>query len=176
MSADVLEANILEYEMPGFSAPESSSAHQSQMDCNRLSLDYLRLLVQSNQFATSNVAQFESPYFIIPKQPSQNVPKSTETENDKIAKEFVGRAERWKRVTSFQSSLASKFMHEDYQAIMVMGAPVIPMILKRLKKSPEHWFWALKFLAKKDVGEGTERPSDAAKAWLNWGKENGYIS
>jgi hypothetical protein len=45
--------------------------------------------------------------------------------------EFNRRAERWIKDTSFQSSLGAKFMHEDYQTIMAMGTPVIPLILAR---------------------------------------------
>jgi hypothetical protein len=89
--------------------------------------------------------------------------------------EFNVRADRWRRETSFQSSLVAKFMHEDYQTIMAMGTPVIPLILKRLKTAHEHWFWALKHLARKDIAGDADNPTDAAKAWLKWGKENGYI-
>ncbi len=67
-------------------------------------------------------------------------------------------------------------MNDDYQAIMVMGTQAIPWILKRLEKAPEHWFWALKFLAKEDIAKGAEKPSDAAIAWLKWGRKKGYIS
>lgn len=90
--------------------------------------------------------------------------------------EFNERADRWRKETSFQSSLVAKIMHDDYQAIMTMGTPAIPWILERLKKAPEHWFWALKFLAKKDVAEGAESPSAAARAWLQWGKDKDHIS
>ena len=90
--------------------------------------------------------------------------------------EFNKRAERWRIDTSFQSSLAAKFLHEDYQTIMAMGEPVIPLILERLKTRHEEWFWALKHLAKgKDAAKQADNPTDAAKAWLRWGKRKGYI-
>lgn len=92
-----------------------------------------------------------------------------------LEEEFTQRADRWHKETSFQSSLGAKFMHDDYQTIMAMGQPVIPLILARLKTKREHWFWALKHLAKEDVADGAETPSAAAKAWLKWGKDQGYI-
>ncbi len=92
-----------------------------------------------------------------------------------IVQDFNERAERWRRETSFQSSLAAKFMHEDYQTIMAMGTPAIPLILNRLKTAHEHWFWALRHLARRDIAEGADNPVDATKAWLKWGKDKGYI-
>jgi hypothetical protein len=90
--------------------------------------------------------------------------------------EFKERADRWRRDTSFQSSLAAKFLHEDYQVIMAMGPHVIPLILNRLKTEHEQWFWALKHLAKgEDAAKGTDNPTDAVKAWLKWGRKKGYI-
>lgn len=90
-------------------------------------------------------------------------------------KDFNVRAERWRRETSFQSSLVAQYMHEDYQFIMAKGEQVIPLILERLKKVPENWFWALKHLAGKDIAKDTDNPADAVAAWLKWGKENDYI-
>jgi hypothetical protein len=66
-------------------------------------------------------------------------------------------------------------MHDDYQTIMAMGERVVPLILGRLQKTPESWFWALKHLAGEDVAKDTDNPVDAAKAWLKWGRKKGYI-
>ena len=89
--------------------------------------------------------------------------------------DFNRLADKWRRDTSFQSSLIAKFMHDDYQTIMAMGEPVIPLILARLKRTPEHWFWALKHLAKGyDAAADCDNPVAATKAWLTWGEEKGY--
>lgn len=58
-------------------------------------------------------------------------------DTSQIVQEFNERAERWRRDTSFQSSLVAQFMHEDYQSIMAKGIEVIPLILGRLQKAPE---------------------------------------
>jgi hypothetical protein len=94
---------------------------------------------------------------------------------DQFVREFTERADRWCKETRGQSSLGAICMHDDYQTIMAMGEPVIPLILGRLQKVPESWFWALKHLAGQDVAKDTDNPTDAAKAWLKWGIKKGYI-
>jgi hypothetical protein len=107
--------------------------------------------------------------------PRQTPAGTTNTSQSVDVREFTERAERWRRDTSFQSSLIAKYMHEDYQSIMATGEPVIPLILARLKRAPENWFWALKHLANGfDAARNTDNPRDAAKAWLKWGQEKGY--
>jgi hypothetical protein len=94
-----------------------------------------------------------------------------------LEREFNQRAERWKKQTSMHSSLTTKFMHEDYQSIMAMGEQVIPLILRRLQKAPDHWFWALKHLARgEDAARDTRTMSEATEAWLKWGREKRYIN
>lgn len=93
-----------------------------------------------------------------------------------LVREFTERAERWRRETSFQSSLVAQYMHEDYQYIMARGVEVIPLILERLQKAPENWFWALKHLAGEDVAKDTDNLRDAVNAWLLWGRKKGYIA
>jgi hypothetical protein len=105
----------------------------------------------------------------------KNARNAIHGEDPELLREFNKRADRWRKDTSFQSSLAAKFMHEDYQTIMAMGPPVIPLILNRLRTAHEHWFWALRHLARKDVAAGADNPTTAAKAWITWGKEKGYI-
>jgi hypothetical protein len=90
-------------------------------------------------------------------------------------REFNSRVDRWRRDTAFHSSLAAKFMHEDYQTIMAMGERVVPLILERLQKYPEPWFWALKHIAKEDVAKSSDSPGDASRLWLKWGRLKGYI-
>jgi hypothetical protein len=50
-------------------------------------------------------------------------------------------------------------------------------ILRELKDEPSEWFWALRALTGEDptTEEMTGNREKLAEAWLNWGKENGYI-
>ena len=63
-----------------------------------------------------------------------------------LMEEFSERAERWELESAIHSSPAAKFLHPDYQGIMAMGTPIIPLILKRLKTSQSDWLWALEHL------------------------------
>jgi len=92
-----------------------------------------------------------------------------------LEKEFNERADRWEKQTGIYSSPTKRFLHEDYQTIMTMGEPVIPLILKRLQTKPDDWFWALKHFARKDAAIGKDNFKDAVEAWLEWGLESGYI-
>lgn len=98
-------------------------------------------------------------------------PASSAPELDALQKEFNERADRWERETGIYSSPTKRFLHEDYQIIMTMGEPVIPMILKRLQTNPSDWFWALKHFARRDVAAGCDNFQDAVDAWLAWGAE-----
>jgi hypothetical protein len=89
--------------------------------------------------------------------------------------EFSELAEQWKAETCFHSSLSKKFTHPAYQMIMAMGKDALPLILQRLEREPDHWFYALKFIARKDVGQGAASFEDARSKWLEWGRLNRYL-
>lgn len=57
-----------------------------------------------------------------------------------------------------------------------MGKPVVPLILRDLEKSPDHWFWALRAITGEDPvkPEQRGRMQQMAQAWIQWGKEYGY--
>jgi hypothetical protein len=58
-----------------------------------------------------------------------------------------------------------------------MGSRVVPLILRDLRRKPDHWFWALAAI----TGEEPIPPEDAgnmqrmAQAWLRLGQERGWI-
>ncbi len=84
----------------------------------------------------------------------------------------------WKRDTGHLSLISQIAAHPSYQAIIAMGEPAIPLILRDLEQEPNHWFSALSAI----VDEGPEIPvhergdiSALSEAWLNWGKSKQYI-
>jgi hypothetical protein len=95
---------------------------------------------------------------------------------ESLEREFNELADRWERKTGGHSSPIKRYMDEDYQTIMTMGEAAIPLILKRLETKPNYWFWALKHFARKDAARGVDNFGDAVRAWLDWGKENGYVA
>ena len=92
-----------------------------------------------------------------------------------LEQEFNERAERWERETGIHSSPVIRFMHKDYQSIMAKGTQVIPLILVRMKKKPDDWFWALKYITDEDPAANADGFDAAVRAWLKWGEDNGYI-
>ncbi len=83
----------------------------------------------------------------------------------------------WQKDTGHAGFVAEIALHPAYQEIIGMGKPVIPMILNELRKEPHHWFWALSSIS----GDNPIRPEqrgimrEMINAWLEWGKEKGYI-
>lgn len=94
-----------------------------------------------------------------------------------ITEQFNSLAKTWKKETRMHSALPAIVMHPAYLDIIGMGKAVIPFILRELKKSPDHWFTALRAIAK----TSPIKPEDAGNlnkmrdAWLKWGKANGYL-
>lgn len=85
-------------------------------------------------------------------------------------------AEEWRSAARFVSSLSQMVTHPAYQRIIGMGAEAIPLMLARLRRQPEHWFWALKSISGVDPVPEEERGDVEAmsRAWLSWGRQHGY--
>ena len=94
-----------------------------------------------------------------------------------VEKQFNVLAEKWYLETLHSSGYFDKILHPAYQRIIGLGKIVIPFILNELKDHPGEWFWALRALTGEDpTTAAMEGKKDKiAKAWLNWGKQNGYI-
>lgn len=88
---------------------------------------------------------------------------------------FQELADQWRKDTAHLSLAIKKVMHPAYQRIIGLGPDAAPLILRELQRKPGHWFWALKAI----TGEAPTHPEDnvsqAAQAWLRWGRERQYI-
>lgn len=92
---------------------------------------------------------------------------------------FQNLVKEWRRERGVTSSPVQMAMCASYQRIMTMGEAVIPLILRELESEgddPDHWFWALRFLADVDPIQPAERGNmkAMAAAWLTWGRLNGF--
>lgn len=90
--------------------------------------------------------------------------------------EFDHLADEWHRETIGLSLISRKCSHPAYQQIIGMGKPVIPLILRELKRRPDHWFWALRALTRENPVQEQDagRMDRMADAWLNWGRLHNY--
>ena len=67
--------------------------------------------------------------------------------------------------------------HETYQAIIAIGRPAVPLILRELDREPGHWFVALREITGLMV-DAIAPPGNVramARAWTAWGYRNGLL-
>jgi hypothetical protein len=90
---------------------------------------------------------------------------------------FITLKTRWESETAHLSSITEISMHPAYQQIIGMGPIAIPLILSEINTKPGHWFWALKSITGEDPVLPSQRGriKEMVKAWLQWGKEQGYV-
>jgi hypothetical protein len=99
------------------------------------------------------------------------------TQNDTTEKAFRELVEKWRAGTAFISSLTRLAMHPAYQQIIGMGRAAIPLLLRELQSTPDHWFWALTAI----TGENPVNEKDAgnlqkmAETWIEWGRQRNYV-
>lgn len=90
---------------------------------------------------------------------------------------FITLKTKWEAETAHLSSITEIAMYPAYQEIIGMGSIAIPLILSEMKTKPGHWFWALKSITGEDPVLPSQRGriKEMVKAWLQWGKEQGYV-
>lgn len=92
-----------------------------------------------------------------------------------IEERFAELAKQWRDRTAAQSVLSARFRDPAYLAILGLGRPIIPLLLRELAARTDHWWHALMIL----TGENPAPPSAAgrldelADAWLQWAHHRG---
>jgi len=84
-------------------------------------------------------------------------------------------ADQWLRETEHVSSVKKACMHPAYQRIIGMGPAVVPYLLRELERNPDHWVWALNAITEEDPASAEDSLEGAKTAWLQWGREKGYL-
>ena len=89
---------------------------------------------------------------------------------------FESLADEWERDRPRGVDIAQMTRHPAYQRIIAMGEPAVPWLLNRLATKPDHWFVALSAItgAKPVPLESRGRVKEMARAWLDWGNQQGY--
>lgn len=92
---------------------------------------------------------------------------------------FQSLATRWRRETKHTSNINKAISHVAYQQIIGMGkampTEVTRLLLGELERDMDHWFIALIEINGVDVGMGQDTVSGAARKWLEWGRQKGYL-
>ena len=102
-------------------------------------------------------------------------PLATPTSFADLRARFQRLAADWKQQSRYMSNTAQMAMLKPYQRIIGIGPIAIPLILQELDREPGHWFWALNAITGEDPVTPGSTFNEAVEAWLNWGRDNGYI-
>ncbi len=95
--------------------------------------------------------------------------------SDSIESVFESLKNSWVRSTRFKNSLSEINDDKSLLSIIDLGPIVVPMILKDLRDSPKHWFYALRVL----TGSNPIKKNEAGNlvkmqtAWLSWAAKKG---
>lgn len=88
---------------------------------------------------------------------------------------FDALATRWRRETGALSVTRARYEHPAWQQILSLGSEVVPEILRRIERQPDHWHMALVELTGENpipVGEQITTSQVCAR-WVAWGQERG---
>ena len=94
-----------------------------------------------------------------------------------LQEKFNTLATQWINDVEGISSTVEMTKHSTYQKIVNMGEPIIPLLLSNLDQNPLYWLPALRQITNENPvsPEQKGKIKQMAQAWLNWGKEKGYI-
>ena len=94
-----------------------------------------------------------------------------------LKEQFNGLVGTWKEKTRFMSDPVQMTRLDEYQRIMELGKNAVPLLLRELRRRPDHWFLALEEL----TGENPVHPEHAGfiramtDDWVQWGKRQRLI-
>jgi hypothetical protein len=108
---------------------------------------------------------------------ARSLPSAADEKVSELETQFQELASRWREETAIYSTMVHKAMNDNFLDIVGMGPDVIPCILREMERRPDHWFKALKHLAKTDPVADQDRGNvkRMTVAWLDWGRENGFL-
>jgi hypothetical protein len=94
-----------------------------------------------------------------------------------LQEKFNTLATQWINDVEGMSSTVEMTKHPTYQEIVKMGESIIPLLLENLDQNPLYWLPALRQITNENpvAPEEKGKIKQIAQAWLNWGKEKGYI-
>jgi len=88
---------------------------------------------------------------------------------------FSELADQWYRETRTTSSLRKMITHPAYLRILGMGTEAVPLLLRELEKTRDHWLVALHAITGEEPASPGADYDEAVDAWLNWGRRIGHI-
>ncbi len=99
--------------------------------------------------------------------------------NSTIKKKFLELSAKWKKETAGLSSISSIVMNRNYQKIIALGLPVVPLILRELEREKRDWLWALEMIIGDEDNPLTPEVENSfimsVQVWIEWGKKRNLI-
>ncbi|HWT01916.1 MAG TPA: hypothetical protein VN256_16835 [Pyrinomonadaceae bacterium] len=93
-----------------------------------------------------------------------------------LRQKFHRLADEWRKETKHTSSVEEMVLHPNYLKIIAMGKDAIALLLEELERKPDHWLVALHVLTDEDPASPESTFYEAVQAWLEWGKQKGYLT
>ena len=99
------------------------------------------------------------------------------TSAESLQQKFSRLAAQWTAETAHLSLADRRAMHAAYQHIIGIGPDAIVLLLRELQRHPDDWFWALTAITEADPVPEECRGDlqKMANAWIEWGREQGYL-
>ena len=93
-----------------------------------------------------------------------------------LRERFHSLVAQWKAQRGPTSRLEKMVLHPAYQQIIGLGKPAIPLLLAEFEQCPSHWDWALTAITGIDpvAKESYGKLNEIARAWIAWGRAEGY--
>jgi hypothetical protein len=96
-----------------------------------------------------------------------------------IEDEFKMLAGKWRQQTGGDSSMSAIVSNINYLQVIALGKKAVPFILRELQREPAPWFVALQAVTGENPADDPQLAGDfprIANAWLQWGRECGYLN
>ena len=103
-----------------------------------------------------------------------DVSSAVQTRPD-LASVFRQLADEWYEATAGLSFIQKKIAHPAYYQIIGLGPEVVPLLLRELRTSRSHWFWALHSITRENPVRPGADLDQSIEDWLTWGKTRGLI-
>ena len=121
-------------------------------------------------------SRFSEAFVIEPRSVEWEITEQPSVEHvrSELEKTFLKLARQWRDETWYISSIKKRVSHPAHLKIIGLGLPAVPLIIKEMRKSPDHWFWSLEAITREDPLPNPENLRQLADAWLAWADRHGY--
>jgi hypothetical protein len=94
--------------------------------------------------------------------------QQVESDADDVREEFERLKEAWEEKSEYMSVLTDMVLLQEYQRIIGLGRPAVPLLIEELRNGGDHWFWALVAITGRDHAEGAKNYDEAVARWIDW--------